>query len=285
MATSGTYDFSLTANDIINEALEDLGVIVPGGTPASAITTSALQRLNVITKALSTRGIRVWSVDWVTKTFSAPSEVTGTDGNVYTCIKGHTGAAASRPITGADYTSYWYQTGDTGGVWVNATAYTTPGDFDADAQTLDIVQANIRYNDTVTPVRRITMQEYFNISDKWRCGTPAYIAFDKLLTGHIYLHPQPDFSDYADYVLHYLRESKLEDFDLVTNDPDFNAVYLDYLIKALRYALSPKFKKTLQEQAFFKSEMDEAFRYLKKEEAPTSSGSSITPSFRLPGRR
>jgi hypothetical protein len=50
MATSGSWDFSLTAAQIIAAAYEDLGVIAPGGTVASADSTMALRRLNMLVK-------------------------------------------------------------------------------------------------------------------------------------------------------------------------------------------------------------------------------------------
>lgn len=279
MATSGSYDWSLTASGIINEALEDLGVIVPGGTPSTAIQTSTLAVLQRITKTLSAKGMRVWSIDWVQKTFSAPSEVTGTDGNIYTCILSHTGASANRPITGANYTTYWVQAGSSGGSWATS-AYTSTGDFDVDAQTLNILQAFIREGtqDTTIPIGR--MEDYFTIVDKTIYGKPSALYYDKLKTGHIYLYPQPDFTNYANYVLHYLRESMLEDFDAVGNDPDFPSVFIDYLVKELRYTVAPKYHKTIQEISFYKADRDEAFNILRKKETPKVS-SGITPSFSM----
>ena len=50
MATSGSWDYSLTAANIIQAAYEDLGVIEPGGTVASADETLALRRLNMLVK-------------------------------------------------------------------------------------------------------------------------------------------------------------------------------------------------------------------------------------------
>jgi hypothetical protein len=50
VATSGSWDYSRTAAQIIASAYEDLGVIVPGGTVASADETLALARLNYIAK-------------------------------------------------------------------------------------------------------------------------------------------------------------------------------------------------------------------------------------------
>lgn len=50
MATSGSYDYSRTAAQIISAAYEDLGVIEPGGTVASADSAMALVRLNMLVK-------------------------------------------------------------------------------------------------------------------------------------------------------------------------------------------------------------------------------------------
>jgi hypothetical protein len=52
------------------------------------------------------------------------SLVVGTDALYYLCIKDHTSAAASRPITGADYATYWQAVSTaTATAWVTATAY------------------------------------------------------------------------------------------------------------------------------------------------------------------
>lgn len=50
MTTSLSYDFSLTAAQIIAAAYEDLGAISPGATVATAASTMALARLNMIVK-------------------------------------------------------------------------------------------------------------------------------------------------------------------------------------------------------------------------------------------
>jgi len=53
----------------------------------------------------------------------------GTDGYDYHCILEHTAAAASRPITGADYATYWVKAPGTGNgsTWVSGTVYPLTG--------------------------------------------------------------------------------------------------------------------------------------------------------------
>lgn len=53
MATSGSYDYSLTAADIIQAALEDIGVFQSGETVDSGDSAVALRTLNLLTKQWS----------------------------------------------------------------------------------------------------------------------------------------------------------------------------------------------------------------------------------------
>jgi hypothetical protein len=53
----------------------------------------------------------------------AASEVLGTDGKNYTCKLAHVAATANKPITGADYATYWTQTGSAGIAWVSGSQY------------------------------------------------------------------------------------------------------------------------------------------------------------------
>lgn len=50
MATSGSFDYSQTGTQLVQAVYEDLGVIVPGATVASADSTLALDRLNKLIK-------------------------------------------------------------------------------------------------------------------------------------------------------------------------------------------------------------------------------------------
>lgn len=57
MATSGSYDYSLTASNIITAAYEDLGVIAAGVSVASADSATALVRLNILAKQFQARNL------------------------------------------------------------------------------------------------------------------------------------------------------------------------------------------------------------------------------------
>ena len=55
MSTSGSWNFSCTASNVIQTAYEDLKVIEPGGTVSSADSVMALDRLNKLVKQLQGR--------------------------------------------------------------------------------------------------------------------------------------------------------------------------------------------------------------------------------------
>lgn len=63
MTVSGSYDFGLTRNQIITEALENLGVIAAGETPSAADMESAGKSLNLLLKGLQADRIALWAVD------------------------------------------------------------------------------------------------------------------------------------------------------------------------------------------------------------------------------
>ena len=63
MATSGSIDFSLTRDDIITEALEQLGVLGSGETANTDDVVSASRTLNMMTKAWQADGLTLFAVD------------------------------------------------------------------------------------------------------------------------------------------------------------------------------------------------------------------------------
>lgn len=117
MSTSGSSDWTATRDDIIQQILENCKVISVGDTPPAAKVTDAGKVLNRIVKRLQTEGIRLWTLDWTTKSFLASSEVTGSDSNIYTCRKTQLPAYENKPISGAKHTDNWIQSGVIGGTW------------------------------------------------------------------------------------------------------------------------------------------------------------------------
>ena len=68
-----TYDFSLTASDVIREALFTCGALGENESPSGQTTTDALRRLNVMIKSWQTQGFHMWARKQTTL-FLVPSQ-------------------------------------------------------------------------------------------------------------------------------------------------------------------------------------------------------------------
>jgi len=66
MATSGSIDYSVSATDIITEALEQLGVLGEGESANTDQVTSSLRTLNMLVKAWQADGLNLFAVKKIT---------------------------------------------------------------------------------------------------------------------------------------------------------------------------------------------------------------------------
>lgn len=62
MATSGSTNWELTANSIINAALRKIAVISKGQTTEAEDTTNALEALNAMLKSFQVKGMPLWAI-------------------------------------------------------------------------------------------------------------------------------------------------------------------------------------------------------------------------------
>ncbi len=62
MATSGSIDFTVTADEIVTDALELLGVLGEGDTPTADQSTSSMRTLNMLVKTWQAAGLNLFAV-------------------------------------------------------------------------------------------------------------------------------------------------------------------------------------------------------------------------------
>lgn len=62
MASSGSYDFTVTRSNIIESALRKCGVLIEGASASSAQLTNGAEALNIILKALASTGLPLWNI-------------------------------------------------------------------------------------------------------------------------------------------------------------------------------------------------------------------------------
>ena len=110
MARSGTTTYNATGDTIIARALRLCGVAQNGVAASTTDKTNAYLALNALVKSLQNEGYNLWAREWIQKTLTASSIVTGSDGKYYECIKSHTSGSTTEPITGANYEAFWLET-------------------------------------------------------------------------------------------------------------------------------------------------------------------------------
>lgn len=259
MAVSGSYDFIQTRDKIITGALRVCKVIGQNGTPSAIQITNGAEALEALVKSWRPHTKMVWTIDWTTQTLTAADEVTGTDGEVYTCIRKHTSSTSDTPITGADFSTYWRLRGSTGGTWVDLTDYDSVNENQLAAEIWAIDSAFIRRDNYDTPLVPLTNEQYMDLANKSILGKPNSYYFErKLSQPTLYLYPMPE--NETDVI--HLQAIKIpQDFDAAANNPDFPIDWMNALKYGLANELAPEyvtdraFRIEIREDAIYHKEL------------------------------
>lgn len=252
-----TTSWTQTRNQIITRALRQIGAVSFGETPSADAIANGSDALNSLAQSLQNEGIMLWSSDWTTQTLTASNVVLGSDSLNYTCIRSHTSATANKPITGANYTTYWKQTGSSGATWATSTAYTSINQFTLASSIIDIETPFVRYNgNTDIPIEIIDREHYFSLVDKTITGNvPSKMWIDYALNAlEVYLYPQPSDST---VVIHFKKITRLEDFT-VSGTIDFPVRWIKALTHGLAYELAPEYRIPVDEREEFRRDYLEA---------------------------
>lgn len=288
MTTSGSVNFTLNRDDIITDALEDIGVIGAGDTPVADDIDACARKMNMMVKAWMARGVHLWAIDEATLflgvgTASYSLGATGTHcTNTYVQTTLSTDEATSSTSIGLtsatgmsasdnigivldDGTIHWTTiSGSPGSTTTIATglasaassgnvvfAYTSK--INRPQRILSAYRRNIDGIDT--PISPASRQEYSDLSNKSTQGKTNKFFYDPQLTnGVLYAWPTPDL---ATDVIRFWYERPLEDFDAATDNPDFPIEWAEAICAGLVYRIAPKYGKSLAEINFYKNEAEE----------------------------
>lgn len=278
MATSGLFTFDPSRTQIIEGALQRIGVMGAGQSASSDQLAQGAFWLNLLVKSIQNEGVRLWTEEWETQTLTASSEVTGTDGLIYECIRPHTSSASNKPITGSDYTTYWTQRGTTGGVWADATAYTSIGVFDLPARTIGITKAFYRSTqDNDINIDLVKFVDYLDESDKTIKGDPVKMAINEdISTPRVFLYPIPD--DTTD-VIHILRIRPLHDFSAAGDTSDFPQRWVETIIYGLAERLAHVYSLDINSIQLFDNRYRNSLQKAKAEDSETVTADFIFSAF------
>lgn len=278
MATSGSIDFSLTRDNVIQDALELCEVIIPGATPDAAHVTTVARTLNMMLKHWQSLHINLFAVQKVYlflnqdqheySISSASSMAESTTSFVATAINNTAGYAAGitsivvDSITGisttnkigveqSDGSMHWTTVnGAPSGSTIVLTAATTVTISDnalvyaytTRAGRFRKVLEAYRHDagdNTETPVTIISKKDYWEQASKASDGPVASIYYDpQITTGKLWVWPEVDNA--VDYLILHV-ERTLEDLDAASNDLDFPQEWYLPIVYGVAYLSSPKF--------------------------------------------
>jgi len=278
MSTSGVFSFDPTRTQIIEAALQRIGVLGAGQSASSDQLTQGSFWLNLLVKSMQNDGVRLWTEEWETQTLTASSEVIGSDGLNYECIRPHTSDATNKPVTGADYTTYWTQRGTSGGTWVTATSYTSVNSFDLPARTIGISKAFVRStqdNDIEIELAKLT--DYLEVSDKTLRGDVRMLAINEdISTSRVFMYPIPD--DTTD-VIYYLRIRPLHDYVNPGDTSDFPQRWIETIIYGLAERLGHVYSLDLNSLQILENRYRESLRKAKNEDREVTSVDFVQGAF------
>lgn len=274
MSTSGSYDFSVSRDDIIKDAMIEIGELEAGETPDADETTTCARRLNMMVKAWVVKGYHLWTIQEAVMfqvlsqtSYSLGAAATdaewcsATDYAATTLSAAALSGAASVTLTSASS----FTTGDRIGILLDSGALQwTTCTISGSTATLGAVltgaaaSANVVFgytsrlvqprrlipntamrrdiNGNEQPISLIAKPEYELLTDKTQSGKTIQLCYLPYLTsGTLWTWPTADL---ATDVIRFCYERPIQDFDATTDNPDFpvEAAEALYLGLAVRIA-------------------------------------------------
>ena len=281
MASSGSYNFTLTRDDIINLAHQHVSAIGEGETASTAQLSEASNLLNMIVKLRAADGMPLWALKrGYILPFTAASSI-NTDSHVvtfYDATSVATAAAASATTiviaaagtiansdqigiedddgnmnwttvsAGGGTTSLTIATGITAAAAVGSRVYAYTASADRIQKPLRIVDMDIKLESAGTrhPINIITSQEYYSLGSPTSEGTPNQVFYDRGPSSDTALETNGRFFVYprfqtGDYVIEFTYQRPFQDFDAASDNPDFPQAFYLPLMLELAALLGPKF--------------------------------------------
>jgi len=285
MSTSGSTDFAITRDNLINLAHQHVGLIGEGESASTNQTTEAALLLNMIVKARQADGMPLWALkrgyilpitgvssitagsshvvtSYVTTTLTADSAASDTTLTV-TSITGISNAhviGIELDDGSVDWTTVnGAPSGTTVTITTGVTTLASSGNriytYATTARVtrpLKILSANrlTSSDDISAPIRVIPKDEYFNLTNRTQEGQITQLYYDPQLTGVFYFWPR--FQN-GDTVIEFTYHRPYEDFDATGDNPDFPQHWYMPLMLELAWVLAPKGGLPIEERsALFK---------------------------------
>jgi hypothetical protein len=312
MPTSGSVNFSVSRDDILNDAFIECGAIGPEDTASTAQTTHAARRLNSMVKAWGAYGPALWArkTGYILPTTGVSSIDLGPTGGhatlsyVQTTLSADAASGASTIVvdsaTGIANTYYIGVELDSGdmhwttvngvpsGTTVTLTAVLTDDASDGNyvycyqtklQRPLRVIDAFVHDQVTSTDqfIDVVTKNEYDLLGDKTATGTPNQVVYDPQLgNGTLYLFPQ---FENGKKIITIIFQRPFEDFDASIDEPDFPPEWYDALCLNLAVRLMGPYGLPTQDRIELRSRAKDALDLAQQNE-PEEGSMYIQPDKR-----
>lgn len=277
MATSGSTDFNVTRNDIINGALRALRLVSSGETAEPQEITDASEALNMLVKQWQGKadfapGLKVWTrtrgvvflekgkssyqlgvdqattshVETACKVAAVATDstidvdsITGISASDYICIVMDDGNLHTTTVNGAPSGDTVTLTDQlTAAVSVDNQVWTYTTKMQQPLKILTAYLRDSEGDDTPLDVD-MTLEEYESLPDKDVDGEPCQFYFEKSRTDAT-LYLDTAVEDVTD-VLHVTFYRPIEDFDNATDDADYPQQWFRALKFGLALDIAPEY--------------------------------------------
>lgn len=235
MATSGITTWTENTSKIVERSYKLVGHLAMDEPMSASMLSYGIELLNSMVKSWQMEGVRLWTKQEAEANISVSTSIIGTDGQSYRCIRSHISAASNKPITGANWTTYWTLGGSSAVVWASGQNYVSAGDLQVDSNVKSIEKAFYRSNGFDFPVDVIETERYLDIPNKGDMGYPIVLVADKKILPTVYLWPIPDND--PNIVIHYFKVKLFDDFTQGTDNADFPVSWVECLVWSLAYRM------------------------------------------------
>jgi hypothetical protein len=285
MATSGSVDFTISRNDILNSALTLCGYLDPDATASGNDYTNSARMLNLMVKAWMSKGINLWAMKEATlflaegtaayslgpsgthctntyvQTTLSTDEATSSTSIGLTAFAGMSasdnigivlddGSIHWTTISGAPGATTTIATGLASAATSGNVVFTYTAKINRPQRIISAYRRSISGQDT--PIELIARGDYADLSNKSTTGKPIQAFFDPQLTaGSLYLWPTPDLTT---DVVRFWYSRPLEDFDAATDNPDFPIEWGEALIYGLAERLCDFYRAPIATKQMLKAE-------------------------------
>lgn len=287
MATSGSYDFSITRDQLIDLAHQHVGLIGEGESASSSQVTEASRLLNMIVKLRAADGMPLWALKrGYVLPFTGASSV-ATDSHVVTeyvsttisaneaaaqtilSVTSSTGMAASDQVgielddgsmhwttisTVDSSTQITVASGLASAAASGNRVYAYTASSERVQKPIRIVEANILEvsSSNSWEIYIEDRADYYALGNRTNEGTPNTIYYSIESTSGTNLDNgqifvYPRFAN-GDYVIEFTYHRPFQDFDAATDNPDFPQAFYLPLMLELAALLGPKANLPIEER-------------------------------------